>query len=318
MRITFLGTGAAEGYPALWCRCQRCTVARERGGRHLRFRSAVLVNDDLLLDAGPDVVAGAIRHNLDLATVQAVLVTHPHSDHLDPNMFQWRRRGFVTTPLPLLHLYGSARTLARVAQPEGREVSLEAARIAPHTFRPFEHFKVETGGPAVPDDRFPEAGTAVPETPPRRYDVWTLGASHAQPDDEACIFVIRQVAGPELQRGDGHGDLPGRVLFYATDTGPFSPATWEALDRLAREGLRFDATAIDSTLGAGKDGSAHLSLSQMAAHQQELSRRGLLAPQARRLAHHFSHGATPPHDELCAILEPQGIEAAYDGLSFTL
>ena len=31
MKLTFLGTAAAEGYPALWCRCERCTTARERG-----------------------------------------------------------------------------------------------------------------------------------------------------------------------------------------------------------------------------------------------------------------------------------------------
>ncbi|MGH2371237.1 MAG: MBL fold metallo-hydrolase, partial [Chloroflexota bacterium] len=111
MKLTFLGTAAAEGFPALWCRCERCTVARQRGGRNLRFRAAALVNDDLLLDAGPDIVASAIRLGVDLAPVQALLVTHPHADHLDPTIFSWRRKGFVTTTLPVLHVYAGQKSL---------------------------------------------------------------------------------------------------------------------------------------------------------------------------------------------------------------
>jgi phosphoribosyl 1,2-cyclic phosphate phosphodiesterase len=320
VRLTFLGTGAAEGYPALWCRCERCAVARSRGGRNLRFRSAALINDDLLLDAGPDLVASAVRLGLDLAPVQAVLVTHPHSDHLDPTVFMWRRRGFVTTPLPVLHLFGSARTLERAARPEELPADLAAARIVPHVFRPFEQLEVQTGTPPEagapePDPRFPEPGAEVPRTPARRYRVWTLAASHARPEDEACIFVIQQVTGPEVA-GTGRQALP--ALLYATDTGPFPDATWEALDRLGAEGVRLGAAAVDSTLGDGPDGKGHLSLEQMVAHQDELARRGLLAPGARRLGHHFSHGRTPPYEELCARLAPRGVEVAYDGLSLAV
>jgi hypothetical protein len=56
---------------------------------------------------------------------------------------------------------------------------------------------------------------------------------------------------------------------------------------------------------------------QMAAHQQELGRRGLLAPGARLFGHHFSHGATPPYEELVALLEPHGVQPTYDGLTLT-
>ena len=49
MKITFLGTAAAEGIPALFCNCQCCTEARRRGGKNLRTRSQSLINDDLLI-----------------------------------------------------------------------------------------------------------------------------------------------------------------------------------------------------------------------------------------------------------------------------
>ena len=55
MKVTFLGTSAANANPEAFCRCANCTRARELGGPSLRKRSAVLVNDDLLIDLGPDV-----------------------------------------------------------------------------------------------------------------------------------------------------------------------------------------------------------------------------------------------------------------------
>ncbi|MGH2367674.1 MAG: hypothetical protein ACRDI2_05695, partial [Chloroflexota bacterium] len=201
----------------------------------------------------------------------------------------------------------------KMVRRDGRETSFDTARMEAHPFSAFQHFEVRTGGPLEADPRFPEIDTPVPQTPARRYDVWTFAASHAQPEDEPVFFAIRQLEGPEVVE---RNPLP--ALLYATDTGPFPDETWVALDGLREHGVRFQATAIDSTLGAGKDGTGHMSLRQMQAHQQELERRGLLAPGARRLGHHFSHGATPPYEELYEMLAPAGIEPAYDGLVVTL
>ncbi len=310
MRLTFLGTAAAEGYPALWCRCERCTTARARGGRNLRFRSAVLVNDDLLLDAGPDLLASAVRLGIDLAPVQALLITHPHTDHLDPTAFFWRRRGFVATPLPWLEVYGSQASLARMARAEGRDVSFEPLRLRPHPITALQRFEIVTGGVPEPDDRFPEAPDAVPATRPRRYVVWSLPARHAQPDLEPMLFAVLQVEGPEVEERTGPV-----ALLYATDTGPFLEEAWTVLDRLAAEGIRFGASIIDSTSGLGKDGTAHMNLRQMAAHQAELARRGLLLDGAHRVAHHFSHNGTPPYEELEALLAADGLVPSYDGMT---
>jgi hypothetical protein len=82
--------------------------------------------------------------------------------------------------------------------------------------------------------------------------------------------------------------------------------------------VRFGAAAIDSTLGLGHDGSGHMSLRQMEAHQQELGRRGLLTSRAQRLGHHFSHNGTPPYEELEAYLAERSLKATYDGLSLVL
>jgi len=174
---------------------------------------------------------------------------------------------------------------------------------------------VTTGGAASPDPRLPHAAP-FPAMPERRYEVWTLAAAHGQPDDEAMLFALRQSAGPEVASNG-----VSALLLYATDTGPFPAATWAALDTIAARGLRFGATVVDATFGAGrelKDPSAHMTIAQMIAMQRELARRGLLAEDVQRLAIHFSHYFTPPHDELVTLLAPEGVGPAYDGLTLTI
>ena len=307
MRVTFLGTAAAEGYPALWCRCERCQAARARGGKNLRFRASALINDDLLIDPGPDVLASAIRLGVDLAPVQTCLITHPHTDHLEAGTFFWRRKGFVATGLPELTVYGSQASMDRMLRLERRDIDPAAIRVAPRPIGAFQHFQIGTGGELPRDPRFGEDGAAAPETPRRRYSVWTFAASHAEPAMEPMFFAIRQDEGPEVAGG-------AKALLYSTDTGPYSDETWAALERLGQDGVRFDITAIDSTSGLGKDSKAHMNISQMAWHQDELRRRGLLSESCQRFAHHFSHNGTPPYEELEPHLVGLGIKPSYDGL----
>ena len=311
MRVTFLGTAAAEGYPALWCRCERCTTARARGGKSLRFRASALINDDLLIDPGPDVLASAIRLGVDLAPVQACLITHPHTDHLEAGTFFWRRKGFVATGLPELAVYGSNASFERMLRLERRDIDPIAIRVKPHPIRAFQQVEVTTGGELPRDPRFGESGAEVPVTPRRRYAVWTFGASHAEPAIEPMFFAIRQEEGPEASGGT-------KALLYSTDTGPYGEETWAALERLKEAGVRFDITAIDSTSGLGPDSKGHMNIRQMAWHQDELRRRGLLNEGCRRFAHHFSHNGTPPYEELETYLTGRDVAQAYDGLEVTL
>ena len=50
MKFQFLGTCAAEGFPALWCDCDNCKKARAIGGRAMRSRSQAIIDDCLLID----------------------------------------------------------------------------------------------------------------------------------------------------------------------------------------------------------------------------------------------------------------------------
>ena len=54
MKILYLGTGAAEGVPAVFCNCDTCREARRRGEKEFHSRSQVLIDGELSVDFPPD------------------------------------------------------------------------------------------------------------------------------------------------------------------------------------------------------------------------------------------------------------------------
>ncbi len=98
VRVTLLGTGTSTGIPVIGCSCPVC---RSTDPRDTRSRCSALVQVDgvsLLIDAGPDFRAQALRENIE--RIDAVLFTHHHFDHvvglddLRPFLFQ------NPTPIP--------------------------------------------------------------------------------------------------------------------------------------------------------------------------------------------------------------------------
>jgi phosphoribosyl 1,2-cyclic phosphate phosphodiesterase len=190
MKISLLGTAAAEGYPGLFCECEHCRAARAAGGKNLRLRSSALINDDLLIDPGPDLLASAHRHRLSLSGLRVVLVTHFHDDHWLTSNFLYRDIRFRGQPLPPLPIFGGPRLEKEIA------ALCQAHEIAQ------EDLAVELC-PLQPSDEF-VAGD---------YKVKALPAAHS-PATEPFIYTITQGASR---------------LIYATDTGPLSEATWAGL-----------------------------------------------------------------------------------------
>lgn len=94
MRIKYLGTSAAEGMPALFCECETCNKAREIGGKNIRSRSQMLVNDDLLIDYPPDSFYHFVLNKVDLSKINNLLISHIHEDHFYPLDFAYFNKGF--------------------------------------------------------------------------------------------------------------------------------------------------------------------------------------------------------------------------------
>jgi len=139
MRLLFLGTAAAEGYPGVFCSGDCCNKARRLGGKNLRLRSALLVNDDLLIDFGPDLLASAQRFNLNLWNVTTGLVTHAHMDHFFTGNFEMRADAFTgQKPPPTLHLYGP-RDVAAILEQGSQDLGV--IHLESHTVRAFDQWE---------------------------------------------------------------------------------------------------------------------------------------------------------------------------------
>ena len=90
MKLTYLGTAAAEGWPAVFCECENCRRARALGGKNVRTRSQALVDGELLIDFPADTYWHSLNFGVNLSEITDVLVTHTHADHFSPYDLQYK------------------------------------------------------------------------------------------------------------------------------------------------------------------------------------------------------------------------------------
>ena len=178
--VIVLGTGAADGWPSPFCTCVSCADMRTR--HRTRTPTAALIDEAILIDAGPTVPSAVARAGRHLRNVRHILVTHAHPDHLDPALLLW----LDWNPTPhTIHLWGPPAVIA-------------ACRdwIGPRT--PVELHSIGAGDVlSLPTDRGPYVARAIAA----RHD----GRTHDAVAAEAVLY--------DLSAPDG-----GRLL-YATDTG---------------------------------------------------------------------------------------------------
>lgn len=135
MKIQWLGTAAAEGWPAIFCQCEHCREAAARGGREIRTRSGALIDDVLLIDLNPDLYHQKLTHQLDLGNVRDVLVTHRHGDHFQPSVLHFLAPVYAhrDNPPPL-RVHASSAVLEQL--PEDPHYTL-------HTRTPGDQFETQ-------------------------------------------------------------------------------------------------------------------------------------------------------------------------------
>ena len=78
LTVTILGSGTSGGVPRIACGCPTCTSADPRDRRTRASALLAFGGRRVLIDAGPDLRAQALREGLD--RVDAVLLTHEHAD----------------------------------------------------------------------------------------------------------------------------------------------------------------------------------------------------------------------------------------------
>lgn len=107
MKIRYLGTAAAEGWPALFCNCKNCREAAKHGGKNIRTRSQGLIDESLLVDFPPDTYLHMLRDGLQLPSIHSVIVTHSHQDHFYPLDLALRSPVFAHNMDGCLTVYGN-------------------------------------------------------------------------------------------------------------------------------------------------------------------------------------------------------------------
>lgn len=80
LSLSFLGTGTSHGIPMIGCSCAVCISTDPRDQR---LRTSVLLGTpthQILIDTTPDLRTQCLREKI--SRVDAVLFTHPHTDHI--------------------------------------------------------------------------------------------------------------------------------------------------------------------------------------------------------------------------------------------
>lgn len=193
MKLQYLGTAASEGWPAPFCQCEHCRQARILKGKNIRSRQQALINQDLLLDFGPDTYYHTIRYGINLDLVHTVLLTHSHTDHFyAEELFQRAEPYAFSQDERPLCVYGNERCASMFSEAaNGPE--------APDRFDHYVHFQtVQAFSPISTDG----------------YEILPLKAVH-DPRENCLLYAIRC---PD-----------GKSLFYGHDTGAVCEETWDAI-----------------------------------------------------------------------------------------
>lgn len=279
MKITMLGTAAAEGIPALFCRCRVCSHAAEHGGRDVRMRASVLIDDVLKVDFGPDSYAQSLAFNVDMSKIRIVLISHAHDDHLTPTEFIWRQRGFIRDDGPvfleLLGTVGVHKKFKALADLRGVPFDelMKLFRMQYTEVTPFQSVSVSP------------------------YTFYPVSATH-DPRQVPVNYVIER---------------DGKRVLIGFDTAWYRDESWEYLTELCA-GKPLDAAIMDCTSGKGSGGESHMSFADNKRVRTKMLERGILGDTSQYIVTHFSHGGDYTYDELAADAVLAGMRCAYDGM----
>ena len=280
MKITVLGSGGFA-YPLVFCECNYCKQARILGGKNIRKRASLLINDEMIIDMTSDCQTAMNMYGKDMSKAKYLLQTHTHLDHFDINHFTSLDLKYCTvrkTPINLIasklglnDIHAKANQFDRMdlVNPE----YLEKINLKTHELNHGESLEIAN---------------------------YSIKAIHCTHDEKlgAQNYLIKQ---------------NGKTLLYATDTPPITDI---ALNELYGE--KIDCLFLDESFGTQEYMITHLNLQGFRAYVEKLKENNLLSENCLVYATHMTHDGNPLHDELEGLLNEFGCHASYDGLEFDL
>lgn len=285
---TFLGTGAAEGVPAAYCRCGACARARAVAGKEIKSRSSLRVGARHQIDLGPDYYLQMIRHGMDMHEVMHLLITHTHEDHFAPAAVTDR---FMSADVPegAVSLYLSrpgVKYLEQIIRSHGfpdREIAKirETIRIVPLEY--FRHYEI---------------GDLAVETVRGNHTAWGE-------DEKSINYLIRNES--------------GRSLLYAADTGYYEDESFEYLSDKRVDVLVLECTFAGRT-DRGVRPSGHLDFDSYIEMVSRMAADGFIDEETRIFSTHLNPHQGLTHEALQRRFDETeyNVTVAYDGLELSL
>lgn len=274
MKISFLGTAAAEGVPSLFCNCEYCNNIRKKGASEFRSRTQVMIDGKLCIDFPPEAYSNSLKYGYNFSALQYLLVTHSHMDHFYAHDFILRGYKYAKLAAPVLEIYGNEEVRAVYGECTAREMKAEVApNLKFNLIAPYSKLKVGA------------------------YDVMAIPAQHSKTED-ALLFYIS-----DGKRGYLHLHDTGRICDKALDFLKDNGAKAHV--------VAFDCTFVEQTAG---EISRHMGIEDDMVIKEKLLSRGIIDKDTKIIITHFSHNANPTRERLKGVEEKYGVVAAYDGM----
>ncbi len=274
MKIHYLGTGAAEGVPAVFCNCENCKIARERGGRNIRTRSQVIIDGTLGIDFPPDAYLHSLN-GADLSKLSHLIVTHSHMDHFYAHDFILRGYKYAwDITSPKLCIYGNGEVLKVYEECTKREMKAVVGENISLNYIPL-YTPTKVGS----------------------YTVTALRAQHSV-SETAYVYLIEDEK---------------TAYLHLTDTGMLYGDVYEFLKGYGKRinAVCFDCTFVNFTKG---EVGRHMGIEDNMAVKAELEKIGVCDKDTKYFITHFSHNGAPFEDVLSEIEQKYSVTACYDNM----
>ncbi len=282
MKIHYWGTAAAEGVPSTFCNCSKCQKSRQLGGRNIRTRSQLMIDDKLMVDFNADTYMHSLQYQYDMSKLRSVLITHTHEDHYYPQELHNRQVGFAHDLAPeneTLTMYGSYDIVERyyMYMAGNGQYLINQKRVALSVMEAYKEYEIE-------------GFTVIP-----------VPATHGT--KSPFTYILKK---------------DGKTAFIMNDTGVF---TDEVFNWLKNSGLKFDLVSYDCTHANddlvawwGKSAS-HMGLPNNIWQRDRLKEAGVYKDNTIDIVTHFSHNGTGVvYDDFKPVAEAAGFIVAYDGM----
>lgn len=281
MKLTLLGT-AAIGYPLAFCNCENCQTARIKRGKSIRKRASLLINDDLLVDLGPDTQTAMSMYNKDMGKIKYLLQTHIHTDHCDI--------GLLTTRITYLTKQKKQNLLELYAHPK-------CLNIISKKIEEYENVKLST---KEGQEKLFMKCIEINANEIKEFGNYKIKAIESNHDkiNGSLLYVV---------------ESNGKSIFYATDTSELSD---DALKQLST--YKLDVVIMDHTFGDTEYSYSHLNEKIFIEQINKMKSLNIIDKNTKIYGTHISHEGMPYHELSEELANKNGYNIAYDGLEIEL